>query len=158
MQQTGKDITTTLPDEIAANFALADLLEREQQLLVEADVDALPALTQDKAQLIARIAELANARYEALGAAGFSEDEHGMKAWTGTPAAPAAALASWNALLDVARKAKELNRLNGMLISRHMARNQATLNILHGHRQGTSLYGPDGQQASQSGKRGLVVG
>jgi len=157
MQQSGTGPATTLNDEIAAASQLAAVLQREQALLIDADVDALPDLTQEKAKLIAQIAVLANTRYQALAAAGFTDDEAGMKAWTES-SAPAAAVKAWNDLLAVAREAKELNRINGVLIGKHISRNQATLSVLQAGRQGPALYGPDGQTSSKGGSRGLVIG
>jgi flagella synthesis protein FlgN len=159
MQATGSNPAATLSDEIAASNELADVLRREQAALIAAEIDALPALTTEKAQLVARIAVLANARYQALAAAGFADEEEGMKAWVGTPTCPAAAAASWNALLHAARSAKELNRVNGLLIAKHLGRNQASINVLQqGSRQGPTLYGPNGQTSTGPGSRGLVIG
>jgi len=158
MQSTGKDPAATLNDEIAAASELADVLTREQALLVDADIEALPALTEAKAKLIARIAVLANTRYQALAAAGFADEESGMKAWVGSPSAPAAAGASWNALLKAAESAKELNRVNGLLIGKHISRNQTTINVLNSNRQAPALYGPNGQTSAGTGSRGLVIG
>jgi flagella synthesis protein FlgN len=159
MQATGSNPAATLNDEIAASNALADVLRREQAALIAAEIDSLPALTTEKAQLVARIAVLANARYQALAAAGFPDEEAGMKSWVGSSACPAAAAASWNALLDAACSAKELNRVNGLLIAKHLGRNQASINVLQqGTRQGPTLYGPNGQTSTAGGSRGLVIG
>jgi flagella synthesis protein FlgN len=158
MQATGKNPASTLNDEIAATKSLVDVLKREQTVLIAADTDALPALNDEKAQLIARIAGLTHTRYQALSAAGFPDEEAGMKAWVESPSASAGANKSWSDLLDAARAAKELNRVNGMLIGKHLARNQAALNVLQGNRQASSLYGPNGQTAVTTGSRGLVVG
>jgi flagella synthesis protein FlgN len=158
MQATGKNPAATLNDEIVATQSLVDVLKREQTLLIAADTSALPALNEEKAKLIARIASLTHARYQALAAAGFPDEEAGMKAWVESPSAFAGANKSWNELLEAARAAKELNRVNGMLIGKHLARNQAALNVLQGNRQANSLYGPNGQTAVKTGSRGLVVG
>lgn len=158
MHTSGKSPAATLNDEIAVARNLVDVLKREQTVLIAADTEALPALTEEKAKLVAQIAALANTRYQALAAAGFLEEESGMKAWINSPSAAASAAQSWNELLDAARMAKELNRVNGMLIGKHLARNQATLNVLQGNRQANSLYGPNGQPAAATGSRGLVIG
>lgn len=158
MQTTGKNPAATLNDEIAVARNLVNVLKREQTVLIAADTEALPALTEEKAKLVAQIAVLANTRYQALAAAGFPDEEAGMKAWVASPSASADADKCWNELLEAAREAKELNRVNGMLIGKHLARNQATLNVLQGNRQATSLYGPNGQPTSALGSRGLVIG
>jgi flagellar biosynthesis protein FlgN len=158
MQTTGKNPAATLNDEVAVTRELASVLKREQTVLIAADIEALPALTTEKATLVAKIAVLANTRYQALAASGFADEEAGMKAWIDSASASTVAISSWSALLQAAEAAKELNRVNGLLISKHMARNQATLNVLHGNRQATPLYGPNGQPAAAGGSRGLVIG
>ncbi|HYD79781.1 MAG TPA: flagellar protein FlgN [Paucimonas sp.] len=158
MHITGKDPAATLNDEIAAAGNLVAVLRREQAVLIDADIETLPALTEEKAKLVAQIAVLANARYQALAAAGFPDEEAGMQAWVASPAASPAAGKAWNDLLAVVRSAKELNRTNGLLIGKHMSRNQAALNVLHGNRHANSLYGPNGQPTARTGSRGLVIG
>ena len=64
----------------------------------------------------------------------------------------------WRALLAMTTEAKELNRINGMLISRHLLRNQTELNILQGKPQHSGFYGPDGQSTGKGIGRGLGIG
>lgn len=144
-----------LDEEIAAGKTLLELLAREQECLVRVDVDALAGVTEAKTQTVNRMTELAQRRHRALAAAGFDASEAGMQEWVKQRSA---ANEAWNALLTLAREAKELNRTNGLLIAQHMSRNQAALNILHGSQQGGGLYGPNGQATSQTGSRRLVVG
>jgi flagella synthesis protein FlgN len=62
-------------------------------------------------------------------------------------------------LLEIAAQAKELNRVNGLLLGQHMARNQQALNILQGNNQPAgTIYGPNGQPTSAASTRRLVVG
>lgn len=158
MQNTGPSPSFQLDDEIAAGKALQQLLRKEQEQLIGADIDGVGAVTEEKARLIAVMGELAQARHRALQAAGYEAGEAGMQQWVRQVGGDIAD--SWNALLEVARDCKELNRVNGLLIGQHMARNQAALNVLQGGRQssGGALYGPDGQATSAAGGRRLVVG
>jgi flagellar biosynthesis protein FlgN len=157
MQQIGNAPAQQLGEEITACKALLQLLQQEQDHLVAADIDALGALTEEKSRLLGRLNELARQRQRALVAAGFEGSEAGMEAFLQN--APAAARSAFDELMEIARQGKELNRVNGMLIGQHMSRNQAALNALHGGTQpGGTLYGPDGQSASQGGSRRLVVG
>jgi flagella synthesis protein FlgN len=146
----------SLAEECAVLDKLLQLLRQEQAHLVDADVEALSGLTGEKAQAAARMAELAKGRHRALAAAGFEASEAGMQAWIANANADEAR--AWNALLEQARSAKELNRVNGLLINQHMGRNQAALNVLQGGAQGGSFYGPNGQSATTFGSRRLVVG
>lgn len=146
----------SLHEEQQATHRLIEILKQEQSYLIKADIEGLTALTEEKTKLVTRMSQLANARYTALSAAGFPPKEEGMRDWLkGTTSA---ANQAWNELLALAKTAKELNRTNGLLINKHMARNQTALNILYGNAPGGSFYGPDGQSTARSGTRNLVIG
>jgi flagella synthesis protein FlgN len=155
----------TLPQEQQAARLLIDVLNQEQALLIAADIDSLAMVTERKAPLVAQMSELAMRRHRTLGGMGLAASEAGMQAWInqttdGKPAHPAAS-STWSALLSMARQAQEINRINGLLINTHMARNQSALNVLkvqRGSGTGGSLYGPDGQASGRGMGRGLVVG
>jgi flagellar biosynthesis protein FlgN len=148
----------SLQAETVAASQLLSLLEQEQDLLVEAKVDQLGQLTMEKAQAIAAMSELANERYLALGSLGFEASEEGMQAWTRSPQATVQGTAAWRALLDLATKAKELNRVNGLLINQQLARNQQALNVLAGSQPAGTIYGPKGQTTSGPSGRRLGIG
>ncbi|MGB7481988.1 MAG: flagellar protein FlgN [Burkholderiaceae bacterium] len=157
-------MTATLPDpsyqlelEVQAARDLLALLEREQAELAAARVDALQELTNEKNLLVARMSTLARTRYVALAAAAHSADENGMRAWLDRGGREAARR-QWNELQQLATDARECNRTNGMLIGRHMARNQAALGVLQGATGSASLYGPDGQSTLRSSGHRLVAG
>lgn len=156
MQKSASTPSDSLGEEFSAGQALLQLLKTEQELLIQADVDGLARLTEDKAKTVARMSELALLRHRSLAAAGFDASEAGMQNWVKGKAA--AAEKSWNDLLELGRQAKEQNRVNGMLIAQHLARTQNALKILQGTPQGGNLYGPNGQSTSQSNRRTLVVG
>jgi flagella synthesis protein FlgN len=158
MQSLGNTLAQNLAEEVRAAGTLLDLLRQEQAHLVDANIDGLIKLTEEKTKIVARMGELSLSRQRTLGGAGLEASEEGMQKWASSPSADPAAARSWNALLELAREAKELNRSNGLLIGRHLSRNQAALNILQGSGQGGTMYGPNGQSASQAGSRRLVIG
>ncbi|MDB5765044.1 MAG: flagellar protein FlgN [Herminiimonas sp.] len=161
MHSSGTGPASTLGDELGAARDLLQCLRQEQAQLIEADIEALGSLTVRKAALVARMAELAQLRHKALGAAGFPAEEAGMQAWldaAGQHNVAAAAGKSWAELLDMARSGKELNRTNGLLIGTRMAHNQKILNAMRGTAQSENFYGPDGQHSTKTAARGLVVG
>lgn len=158
MDKFGTSPADSLTEEQQAASRLLQVLKQEQALLIEANIDQLAALTEQKSKLVARMTELAGARHRALGSAGFDARESGMQAWLANTPASAAIAKSWNELLELARAAKELNRTNGVLINRQMTRNQETLSVLQGNRQGGNFYGPNGQSTTKTTTRGLVVG
>jgi len=156
MQSLGSSLAQGVGEELRAAQSLVDLLRQEQSCLIGADVEALGKLTEEKTKIVVRMTELAQRRYQELAGAGFEASDAGMEQWASS--AQPTAVQSWKDLLDLARQAKELNRVNGMLIGQHMARNQAALNILQGAPQGGNMYGPNGQSANQTSSRKLVVG
>jgi flagella synthesis protein FlgN len=158
MQSSATSPAESLVEEVTAASQLLQVLEQEQVYLVNADVEGLSRLTGEKANIVARMTDLAKRRHRALAAAGFTADESGMPDWLNSPAATAGANQSWNQLLTIAQQAKEMNRTNGIMINQQIARNQSALNILQGAPQGGAIYGPNGQSSSQSGSRRLVLG
>lgn len=158
MHNPGSNPADGIGDELDAGNALLSLLRQEQEHLVNADLDGLTRVSEEKAKTVARMSALAQARHIRLASRGFEASEGGMRNWLQDGTAPANANRSWTALLDLAREAKELNRINGLLIGQHMARNQGALNVLQGTQAGGDMYGPNGQARSQAGSRKLVVG
>lgn len=136
---------------------LISLLEREQAHLVRADVAAIEAILEEKSLLLQRLNIAAKARYQQLQAHGFQANESGMTTWV-EKQAKKDIQSAWMAFQKSLAQAKELNRLNGLLISKHFNRNQELLNHLQGNNASNSVYGPDGQAKSKRPSRsGLIV-
>jgi flagella synthesis protein FlgN len=157
MNMSGNSPSHSLQEEARIAHVLLELLKKEQAQLIAADIDSLTALTEEKTRLIAQLSELATQRQNALTAAGFDAQESGMQAWLTAQNLPAANQA-WKELLKLAQDAKEINRINGLLIGKHLARNQNALNVLKGAPQGQGLYGPNGQASAGASGRGLAIG
>lgn len=137
--------------------SLLSLLTREQAHLVKADVDAIEAIIEEKSLLLQQINLAARSRYEALKANGFDASEAGMDAWVQRQNKQNISTA-WAKFQSALAQAKELNRLNGTLISKHFNRNQELLNHLQGKSADDSVYGRDGQAMSKAPNRsGLIV-
>lgn len=158
MEAFGTSPAGSLKEEHKAAAQLLELLKLEQTHLVEANIDGLTALIDEKSKIVARMTELAKWRHRALGVSGFEPAETGMQAWLASSSEHASSGKSWSDLLALAQTAKELNRTNGLLINRHMTRNQNTLNVLMGNPQGSNVYGPNGQTNAKTASRGYVVG
>lgn len=151
--------SSTLREEQTLIISLTALMKHEQQLLIGADTDGLTALTPQKSQLIGRMAALAAQRHQALGAAGFAAGEAGMENWL-DGCGEAGVKDEWQDLLNLTRAAKELNRVNGMLINKQMAHNQTILNAMRTPAAGADpgFYGPSGQATSGAASRRFVLG
>lgn len=148
--------SASLAQEFECGSALLKLLQQEQELLISADAEGLNAAVEEKSRLVARLAELTGQRHMALAACGLEASEAGMQAWYDAGASDARD--TWERLLELAHGAKELNRINGMLIGQHLSRTQTALNVLRGAPAGSSMYGPDGQTTAPASGRKFVVG
>jgi flagella synthesis protein FlgN len=147
----------TLRDEQQLIGSIVELMKTEQQFLISADADGLAALTPKKLQLAQQAAELSRLRHRALGAAGFHATENGMEPWLAVSGNDELR-SQWNRLLELTREAKELNRVNGMLVHKQMAHTQGMLNALRPAGNGAGVYGPGGQSMPAGPSRRFVVG
>ena len=151
--------TATLPAERQRIDALVELMKQEQQLLISADADGLAEVTPRKVALVQELAQLSRQRHAALGGAGFPAAEAGMDPWLAAHG-DEAVRSSWSELLARTAEAKELNRVNGMLINRQMAHNQTVLQALRTPTGGadSTLYGANGQTFGAGASRRFVLG
>ena len=149
----------TLHDEQHLVSSLLDLMKQEQQCLIGADTDALNAITPRKAELMNELAVLANQRHQLLDAAGFPAEEAGMQAFV-AQADDRSASDAWHVLLDLTREAKEINRINGMLINKQMTHNQNLINAMRqpANAADAAVYGRTGQTTPAGPSRRFVVG
>jgi flagellar biosynthesis protein FlgN len=131
-------------------------LHDEQVVLSGAAVDDLFDLTTQKAAIVTRMVELASARHRSLAAEGFASDEVGMRAWLDKHRVPSL-VQVWTETLLLVQSAKELNRVNGVLIAKRLSRTQQTLSLLRAEPVPGMIYGADGQPKVVPTMRGLVV-
>lgn len=148
---------SSLREEHQSLLELLDVLKQEQQHLVAADIDNLALATARKTELVLRMTLLANQRQSALGAAGHAAADAGMETWLAA-SGEADAQSLWRQVLDLTAEAKEINRLNGTLINRHMAYTQNALNALNPPAPSGNFYGPSGHATNAPTSRRLVVG
>jgi flagella synthesis protein FlgN len=152
-------LTITLRDEQRLITSLVELMKQEQQFLISADSDGLATITTQKSLLVQQMAAAASQRHLALGAAGFAAGEAGMEPWLAV-CGEADADSVWRDVLERTRAAKELNRVNGMLINKQMTHTQVVLNAMRTPAGGNDagVYGPSGQAATGGPSRRFVVG
>lgn len=139
--------------------SLIELMKQEQQLLVAADADGLAETTPRKNALLQALADLSAQRHAALLAAGCEGSESGMEPWLAVGGNDEART-QWEALLALAREAKELNRVNGMLINKQLAHNQGVLNALRmpAGADAGGVYGASGQALGSGPSKRYVIG
>lgn len=149
----------TVQDELKLISCLIDLMKQEQQFLVAADTDGLNSVTPLKIDLIEQMAALGEQRHQCLAAVGAAPSDAGMDAWLAGQNNPLYS-EQWQQLLSKMREAKELNRVNGMLITKQITQNAILINAMRtpADAADTGFYGPSGQTTPVSSKRRLVVG
>jgi flagellar biosynthesis protein FlgN len=150
---------STLASERQLLATLTELLQEEQRVLVAADADSVATITPRKIQLVQQLAAQAAIRHRALGAAGFESAEAGMEPWLAAQNSTDVR-AEWEQLLDATREAKELNRINGMLINKQLAYNQQKLAELGTDAPGgnAAVYGPGGLTIGAGPSKRFVIG
>ena len=111
---------------------------------------------EEKSVLLQRINMTAKSRYAELAANGFEANESGMLAWLKHQAKPVIN-EQWLNFQKTLSQAKEMNRLNGVLINKHFNRNQQLLNHLQGNSNAGDVYGKNGQATSHAYSRGSLV-
>ncbi len=141
-------ISTLFEQDVKLINDLVFLLSREQISLIDADIDAMEDLLDEKGMLLQSINASVQVRYQALSNAGYEPNENGMAAWIESSAG-VKQLQLWQDFQQTLEQAKELNRLNGQLINKHFNRNQQFLHQLKGGLAGESVYGRNGQTTSQ---------
>lgn len=154
-------ISTSLkPVSFALDAQLAEELlatiRNEQSALIKADINAIEQLLDEKSAVLQRMNSAVLSRYEALAANGFEANEDGMSEWLKVQSKPALNQA-WVTFKKNLVQAKELNRLNGILISKQFNLNKQLLNHLQGNSASGDVYSRNGQAKSQSGSRGVLL-
>jgi flagella synthesis protein FlgN len=147
----------SLREEEHIMSTLLDVLREEQHLLVTAEIESLPAITTRKTALVTQMTLLSAQRHRSLGKCGFPAEEAGMDAWIAASGAAREESASlWQSLLQHTREAKELNRVNGMLINKQMGHTQGALQALSP--KGANFYSRGGMSTSLPRSRGFLAG
>jgi flagella synthesis protein FlgN len=128
--------------------SFVDLLGVEQAALASGDTDQLPALIEKKNHFASQLGILATERNSILAAQGYAADRAGIEAWCEKHPRQTAVAEAWKKTIALASEARELNNINGKLITLRMQHNAKALEALRGGSNSLDLYGPDGQATS----------
>ncbi|HET8608693.1 MAG TPA: flagellar protein FlgN [Burkholderiales bacterium] len=131
-----------LDDEAAVWRDLISLLQQEQAALRAADAMKLPSLAAAKQQRIALLQQFEQQREVSLRAAGYGTGPAAMSGWLAAHESSAAQ--SWAKLRRLASDARQINRLNGRLITQQRRHFEQALHALAGAAGAAALYGADG--------------
>ncbi|WP_248320717.1 MULTISPECIES: flagella synthesis protein FlgN [unclassified Caballeronia] len=136
-------LLATVTEEVAAVQAFEALLEHEEKALIAAQpLAALPEIIGQKTALTERISGLEKERDAHLNALGFSGGFAGMEA---AAEADTRIAEQWKLLCAAARRAKQGNNNNGVLIRTRMEYNRKALAALQVAPSKAGFYGPDGR-------------
>lgn len=151
--------------ENAEAATLLTVLDSEQVALINASLEELLPLSRAKESSLAKLASMVAVRHANMAALGFAFSDEGVQAWIAdwsaadkTGKASTSANALWRELLRNTIAAKECNRVNGLLITRHATNTNLALQSLNASRRVNEVYGPDGQTKTKLPSRTLVVG
>ncbi|MBI3529243.1 MAG: flagellar protein FlgN [Betaproteobacteria bacterium] len=126
-------------EELVTMQSFVTLLEQERGALGEGKADTLPGLAAEKTTLMEILSRCAEQRARLLGVAGVSGTAAGIRQLLGSDPD---AQEIWSNLLDVARRAAELNAGNGFLVNQRLAHVDRAIDAISGPR--TSLYSTSG--------------
>jgi flagellar biosynthesis/type III secretory pathway chaperone len=153
MAEDTPDFPRVVNEEADSVERFVYFLEREKVLLTEGRTDALALVVDEKERLAPRLNELTQRRDRYLAEHGLASGDQGMEAWaTGHPEREEV-LAIWRRTLSLVERAKELNRLNEILIQMNMQYVNQALEILSRKESPLALYGSDGRSAASEGQQ-----
>jgi flagella synthesis protein FlgN len=148
-------IDAFIDEEFRMLCGFLDILKHEKESLLADQVAPLLSIAEDKNRATVQLSRLALRRTQALSASGFGSGPAAIAAWLNQLSVDAPQRASWNRLLEIASRARELNEQNGALIRARLQHNQRALAVLAAASDQATLYGPDGQAFAGVGKRHL---
>jgi flagella synthesis protein FlgN len=130
------------------------VLEAEEQAMSNGRFGELASISEQKIQLLDRIAELDRQRETAQAALGFEPGPAGADA--AAAAAGEATRHAWASLLELAERARAHNLRNGSIVYTHLDFTQKALHFLQSSVQ--LFYGRDGIRKTTSNGTRLAMG
>jgi flagellar biosynthesis/type III secretory pathway chaperone len=154
---TRDTLARLLAEENAALTEFESLLDREHGALAKRDIDALEALAETRQNSIIRLLKIEEERRSVCGMLGYDTDLQGLArliAWCD----PSRTLARpYDECATRARKCRDLNDRNGVLVGAQIKRVEGMLGALTGAAAEPRAYGPRGQSNPYSTSSGTVL-
>jgi flagella synthesis protein FlgN len=146
-----------LAEENAALSEFEGLLDQEHGALAKRDIDTLESLAETRQNSIVRLLKIEEERRSVCGMLGYDTDLQGLAkliAWCD----PARTLARpYDECANRARKCRDLNDRNGVLVGAQIKRVEGLLGALTGASSEPRAYGPRGQSNPYSTASGTVL-
>jgi flagellar biosynthesis protein FlgN len=141
-------LASILSTEVAQLGELATLLDREHELLVANDIDALEGVMAERQVSVGKLLTAEEERRSLCRMHGRGVDAAGvaqLMAWCD----PRGSLkGQWEECAKGATRCRELNERNGALVNARMKRVETLLTALTGQPRDVPTYGPKGAYAS----------
>jgi flagella synthesis protein FlgN len=147
------ELSSQLQGELNALRVFADLLEKEQQVLLGTNADELLDLVNKKNELTAKLLNLSQARRKSFVADATESETENLLHRTAPNAVPV-----WREIRKLAAHAQHLNQTNGEMIQARLRHSQQALTVLHSAANSVSLYGANGQPNLPGSGRALGTG
>jgi len=142
--QDSSEFITALMDEKKTVQVFIETLKKEEEALIQGEIDNIDSLASDKTRLVEKLMSLGEQRSQFLLSQGLTTDSAGMNKWLAMN--PDSTLQTlWGELLELAKTAKQINQANGLVISSQLQHNQRAFSALQSAAGNISLYGPKGQ-------------
>ncbi|MEO7773966.1 MAG: flagellar protein FlgN [Steroidobacteraceae bacterium] len=152
-----ENLQKLVADEIAALTTLESLLAREHELLVANDVDNLERAGAARQECVGVLVRIENERRGLCRMLGQDSDTKGLANlmdWCD----PGRTLASsWSECATRAKRCRELNDRNGILVGARLQRVSNMLGMLNAGGRDSQVYGPQGTSPSGTATPGRMV-
>lgn len=146
-----------LAEENAALSEFEVLLDKEHGALARRDIDELETLAETRQSNILRLLKIEEERRSVCGMLGYDTDLNGLAkliAWC-DPARTL--LRPYDECANRARKCRDLNDRNGVLVGAQIKRVEGMLGAITGSASEPRAYGPRGQANAYSAASGSVL-
>jgi flagellar biosynthesis protein FlgN len=144
-------------DEVDCLTRLADLLEREHQILTANNVVALEGAIKERQAYVGRIVRIEDERRSLCRLLGYPADAHGLERLARWCDPTGTLTAQWAVCTARAARCREANDRNGALVNARLTRVQGLLAVLTGRPAELKTYGRGASYAIPRVGRVLTV-
>lgn len=151
MQPIHEQFRNVLRQEAEEVERLLEALNREHEVLLSRDTDAISAVVAEKEEALGRLNALAGQRKALLKQAGYSDDKAGFSAFLESDSS-GTMTELWHSLEEGLRACQQQNQINGMMLESSRQQTEQMLQLLLGHGHKTELYDQRGSSKTSYGK------